>query len=125
MLECKKCSVELTEDNTYKRSGRDTEFPVGYYRFCKTCYNNNRVANIRDNKLKQVEYMGGRCQKCGYDKCMDALEFHHLDPAVKEEQPSRLKQVTDEARWKKELDKCILLCSNCHRETHSELRGVS
>ena len=99
-MNCKSCDVELTPDNTYKRTGRKAEFPVGYYRHCKTCYNARRVNNIQDNKVIQVEYKGGCCQNCGYDKCIDALEFHHLDPTIKEEAPSRLKQVTDEARWK-------------------------
>ena len=121
MINCKTCGVELTEENTFRRSGRKTNFPVGYYRHCKKCYNASRLTRMVENKKKQVEFFGGKCKICGYDKCHNALEFHHLDPTIKEESPSSLRQVTDELRWKSELEKCILLCSNCHREVHAGL----
>jgi hypothetical protein len=121
MINCKTCGIELTEENTFKRGGRKTNFPVGYYRHCKKCYNANRLVRMVENKKKQVEFFGGKCKLCGYDKCHNALEFHHLDPTIKEESPSSLRQVTDELRWKSELEKCILLCSNCHREVHAGL----
>lgn len=121
MINCKTCGVELTEENTFRRSGRKTNFPVGYYRHCKKCYNSSRLNRMVENKKKQVEFFGGKCKICGYDKCHNALEFHHLDPTIKEESPSSLRQVTDELRWKSELEKCILLCSNCHREVHAGL----
>ena len=70
-----------------------------------------------------VLYMGGKCQKCGYSKCYDALEFHHLDPKKKDFQLSALKNYSLNA-LKKELDKCIMLCANCHREEHARLRKV-
>lgn len=68
-------------------------------------------------KRAAVEYLGGSCRHCGYDRCIQALEFHHTDPTQKDFQLSNafrcsLKDV------KEELDKCILLCSNCHREEH-------
>ena len=51
-----------------------------------------------------------------YDKCMSALEFHHLDP--KEKDFSISTNIKSLDLIKKELDKCILLCANCHREEH-------
>lgn len=120
MINCKKCKIELTEKNTYKRAGRKAIFPVGYYRYCKKCYNEMRKESGIENKKNQLEYKGGgNCSICGYNKCIDALEFHHLDPLSKEEKPSNLKRVTNERRWKKEIDKCIVVCSNCHREIHA------
>jgi len=70
-------------------------------------------------KRKCVEYKGGRCQICGYDGCTAALEFHHLDPKIKE------KNIFNISSWKwkrvkKELDKTILMCANCHRKVHYE-----
>lgn len=69
-------------------------------------------------KLEAVSYLGGKCQCCGYDRCLAAMEFHHRDPREKDftisASTSRL------AMWD-ELDKCVLLCSNCHRETHAGL----
>lgn len=72
----------------------------------------------RDNKKRCVEYKGGKCQNCGYSKCLGSLIFHHLDPTRKEFGIS-----SRTVKWitlKTELDKCILLCSNCHGEIHDQ-----
>jgi 5-methylcytosine-specific restriction endonuclease McrA len=90
----------------------------------KNAYNRLKDYRIRQ-KEKAVEYKGGKCCKCGYDKCITALEFHHRNP---EEKEFSFSSYSNNA-WKnisKELDKCDLLCANCHRELHEELnRGVS
>jgi 5-methylcytosine-specific restriction endonuclease McrA len=65
-----------------------------------------------------IEYMGGCCQVCGYNKCDAALHFHHLNPNEKDF------NISSEYDWDKvqlELEKCILLCSNCHIEAHQSL----
>jgi hypothetical protein len=67
-------------------------------------------------KIELVKYKGGKCERCGYDKCMDALSFHHLDPSQKDFGISRKSYSIE--RLKKEVDKCILVCSNCHIELH-------
>lgn len=69
-------------------------------------------------KQKAVNYLGGVCKECGYHKCLAALEFHHLDPNEKDLDPSRILNRSWE-KIKLELDKCILLCSNCHKEIHN------
>ena len=76
-------------------------------------------------KIKLIEYKGGKCEKCGYDKCVGALEFHHLDPNEKDFNISKSGHSRSWKRVKDELDKCILLCSNCHKETHEELNNTS
>jgi len=68
-----------------------------------------------------LEYKGGKCCKCGYDKCVGALEFHHINPDEKEFGPGHNGHTRSWKRVKKELDKCILVCANCHREIHAEL----
>lgn len=73
-------------------------------------------------KLQAVTYKGGKCEICGYDKCIRALEFHHLDSNEKD---FNISSSQGDKRWnnqdfKAELDKCILVCSNCHREIHYE-----
>lgn len=68
-------------------------------------------------KLEAIEYKGGACSVCGYNKFYGALEFHHLDPSKKEFSWNKMRKVSEE-RLKKELDKCELLCSNCHKEAH-------
>lgn len=68
-------------------------------------------------KAKAVEYKGNKCEVCGYSKCIAALEFHHVDPKTKDKRFSAWRKMA----WKEvqaELDKCVLLCSNCHKEHH-------
>jgi hypothetical protein len=67
---------------------------------------------------------GGKCSICGYNKCMQALEFHHLDPNQKDIGVST-NLSTNFDKLKKEVEKCILVCANCHREIHSGLVNVS
>ena len=71
---------------------------------------------VRDEALT---YKGGKCEHCGYDKYRGALEFHHKDPTQKD--PTGLRKFKREKLFA-ELDKCVLLCSNCHREEHNRLR---
>ena len=86
---------------------------------CKKCAVD--AVQRRRHKIKNlaVEYKGGRCQKCGYNKCIAALEFHHLDPNEKDFNLSHKGHTRSWEANKAELDKCILLCSNCHREIHN------
>lgn len=76
----------------------------------------NRI-KLRKYKLKKG------CQICGYNKCPDALEFHHLN---KEDKKIIGGTNTYNHKYKdimKEIKKCILLCSNCHKELHYNLRN--
>lgn len=73
--------------------------------------------------MRMRDSMGGKCQTCGYAKCQDALEIHHIDPSEKDfsfgmfrASPRSLLLLIDE------LKKCVLLCANCHREVHAGLR---
>lgn len=72
----------------------------------------------REVKRQLVEYKGGKCQRCGYNKCFRALEFHHRNPLEKEYQISYVSNSFE--TLKKETDKCDLVCSNCHREIEEE-----
>jgi 5-methylcytosine-specific restriction endonuclease McrA len=76
----------------------------------------------RRKKLKQlaVEYKGGKCSICGYSKCIAALEFHHLNPLEKDFGISASGETRSWEKVKAELDKCIIVCSNCHREIHDQ-----
>lgn len=71
-------------------------------------------------KRRAVEYKGGKCIVCDYNRCLRGLEFHHLDPTKKDFQISRANPIA----WDKietELDKCVLVCCRCHREIHEGL----
>lgn len=72
-----------------------------------------------------VEYKGGKCENCGYNLCVDALEFHHKDPAQKDFSISSKGYTRSWDRVKCELDKCMILCANCHRELHAKLAASS
>lgn len=89
----------------------------------KKDYNYQHVKTFRKkNKERAIEYKGGKCQICGYCKCNNALEFHHINPLNKEFHISKNMNKS----WKKiknEIDKCLLVCANCHREIH-EKNGV-
>ena len=73
-------------------------------------------------KIRLVEYKGGKCQCCGYNNCIEALEFHHLNPAEKDFTISGTSKSFESL--KKEADKCILVCSNCHKEIHAGVRVI-
>jgi len=101
-------------------------------RVCKTSYrlSNGRKKHLcpschkreirRNRKLRAIQVKGGACQRCGYSKCVSALEFHHSDRNTK------TVAISDYSKgWNtinKELEKCTLVCSNCHREIEEELR---
>ena len=76
------------------------------------------MAIQQKKRLYAIQYYGGKCVKCGYDKCIDALEFHHKDKSSKEHKPTYIIRRWNFEKAKKELDKCDLVCSNCHKEIH-------
>ena len=84
---------------------------------CRKCETQRTREYRQARKRHAIEYLGGKCQLCGYDKCIGALEFHHKDPTQKEFQLSKYLKNRNEVLHK-ELDKCMLLCANCHREIH-------
>jgi len=87
--------------------------------------NNLYVADYRRNmKLRAVSYKGGKCETCGYDKSAAAMDFHHRNPAEKDFRfgSGRTRQWD---RVKVELDKCDLLCKNCHAEIHDSWRAAA
>ena len=75
-----------------------------------------------DQRKKQrlVNSLGGKCCICGYNKCLSALEFHHLNPEEKDFTISKNAHIAFEKALE-EAKKCILVCSNCHREIHAGL----
>jgi len=84
---------------------------------CDSCCNIQRRISI---KKRCVEYKGNKCIRCGYCKCLRCLEFHHRNPNEKSFTISQ-QLTTSWERLRIELDKCDLLCANCHGETEEEL----
>lgn len=93
-----------------------------YQRRCNKCNNDAVTAWRKRAKVKAVEYKGGKCERCGYNKCINALEFHHVDPSQKDFSFSGGYNIRAWSRIQPELDKCIMVCANCHRELHAEMR---
>ncbi len=82
---------------------------------CRRCQS-KRIRNKR--KQKAVEILGGKCIRCGYSLCLDALDFHHTDRKTKITEVSTL---IDSACYFEEVKKCVLLCCRCHAEYHAGL----
>ncbi len=95
----------------------------GSYR-CKRC-RVERVSRRRRNvKRILVDEAGGKCLICGYDRCLQVLQFHHLDPSTKEFDLGHTGVTRSLARARAEARKCILLCGNCHAEVEAGITAV-
>ncbi|MFA6022894.1 MAG: hypothetical protein WC781_02280 [Candidatus Pacearchaeota archaeon] len=89
-------------------------------------YNIEAVSRRRKEiRLKAILHLGGKCMKCGYSKYPEVLEFHHRNPLQKDFNISRKGHCRSWSRVKTEIEKCDLLCANCHRETHVELNKLA
>src|SRR5439155_23626359 len=95
----------------------------GYYR-CRACRQEAVVKRRRKVKELLVAEFGGGCQLCGYDGCLAALQFHHVDRAAKQFGVARYGARSIE-RLRAEVRKCGLLCSNCHAEVESGFSSIS
>lgn len=129
-LTCSKCGESKTASCFPLARARAS----GYYSWCKACVRRrNREIGKRNNaKTKElygelrrasVREAGGKCSHCDFDRYMAALEFHHV--GNKEANVGVLMQRAARGNSKylallqKEISKCILLCSNCHRGLHA------
>ena len=130
---CNVCSVEksLTDFYPYKSPWSGKPMWTRKCKVCQTEYRRERRAKERDKhnndtlnrrraiKEKAVEYKGGKCTDCQQVFPLCVYDFHHLDPSEKETNPGNLFG----RRWENviaELDKCVLLCANCHRIRHAK-----
>jgi len=124
---CKKCNKEnvnkfrslpVNKERIRKYSKKYYEKPGAKEKKYK-----NAQLRILLIKEKAVEYKGGKCSICGYNKCIYALEFHHTNPLEKDKNLNNrgIDRRKSFESLKIELDKCILVCANCHREIHYNL----
>ncbi len=126
-LWCRECKQFLHSSNFYKKQNGSTRpSDYGYREYCKNCNQKQRfersdefriyLKNKRvELKREAVNLMGDKCQRCGYNEFMTALDFHHVYPSIKKDQVSTLLNGRGgiEGAWQ-EMDKCCLLCGNCH-----------
>lgn len=104
---CSKCG----ETNPLK-------FPKGRYTECNKCRSKYNIEKGHEKRDFGIKYLGGKCICCGYDKYPSSLDFHHKDPLQKDPNFAT-KRGWSMDRLKEELDKCILLCKNCHAAFHA------
>ncbi len=116
---CKKCENEST--NNWRRNHLERANEI--VRKCRNLHPERirifQFEKARRIKKELVAFAGGKCVRCGYSKCIGALDFHHLDPKDKEK--INIMASREDVEILKKLikaGKVILLCSNCHREEH-------
>jgi hypothetical protein len=114
MKTCKTCGLEKSLTEFYS-NGLWKGSPK-YKPDCKPC--NNEAQRKRFYGIIEKHFGGMKCSLCGYDRCVNALECHHVDPAQKDIAIAKMDNYSA-ARIVAELVKCILVCANCHREIHS------
>ena len=124
---CKKCTIAYKKDYYHHQGGKQVvvkhregnrEKIKEYGKKYREKNRNSPFKNKR--KLEFCLYKGGCCTECGFkatEKTIPAFDFHHVNPSEKEYTPSDL-LMSEKSKVLKELDKCILLCSNCHRILH-------
>jgi len=142
MKKCSKCQeIKIFSDFAKNKNKAD-----GLQDYCKSCYkiyNANSYKNSENRRNKIAERNKSRIEKhrkivqrhkriCGCLVCGEkeicVLDYHHLDPKIKEENIGNILTNSWET-IKKEIRKCVVLCSNCHRKHHAgvldrELEGL-
>jgi hypothetical protein len=116
--ECFTCKKTKAIDNFSIYQRKDGSYRI--FSYCFSCDSKRISKRKKELKKKSVKYKGGKCKICGYNKCMSALHFHHRDPLKKDIGIATYSKNSFDS-LKKELDKCDLLCSNCHSEIHEKL----
>lgn len=113
---CEICESNFETDSfsriyCYKCSGESTRIDNETRKHQKTVLR-------RSMKKQAIKLLGNKCSICGYNKCIDVLEFHHENPNEKEFKLGSGNTMSWK-EYKNEALKCILVCSNCHKEIHS------
>ena len=111
---CSKCGIEkpITE---YHKNGFDRQGNQKYRGYCKTCACKTEMVRYHAKKDFVNSYKN-ECAKCGETREY-VLDFHHKDPSQKDFTIGKI-SIKDSNLIQKEIEKCVLLCANCHREFH-------
>lgn len=114
--QCGGCKEYLGSDAFYKDRSKSRQF--GLTSYCKRCNRIRTTERNREYKKDAIELFGGKCLDCGGVFHPSAYDFHHLDPTIKEGHIKDFIKLGVE-KAKEELEKCVLLCANCHRIRHA------
>ncbi len=118
---CRACR-NLQRIESYKENPEAKQKRLEQGRIIDALRKDNRLVEQRskrfERKTEAIKYLGGQCFDCGLIGAPHCVyDFHHIRPEEKEMQVAVL-MICSIERLYKELDKCILLCSNCHRIRH-------
>ena len=113
---CKECRKMKWQDPERKR--KDKARHRAYFIKNKEEIIARHKKSRRTAKEQLVERFGGKCVQCGYDRCPAGFDFHHIIPEEKEFSIGENCGNFAYERLLNEVEKCALLCSNCHRELH-------
>jgi hypothetical protein len=113
MKTCSKCKLSKGLKEFYPQNDRKSGSS-----YCRSCFNEYCIKRWINKKKMAIEYLGGSCKRCGYNEHYAAMQFHHIDPKEKSFMWNKLR-LKSEKKIKTELDKCELLCANCHAIHHS------
>lgn len=116
MKTCKECNKEFPKDLDHFYGSGFTK--LGNQKFksrCKKCYESVQKSRFEERIARF--YGKYECQVCGYNKCRAAIEFHHIEESKKDFEISKMRHYS-EASLFAELEKCMIVCANCHREIH-------
>lgn len=110
---CNRCKKIKPTTAFYVKAGRQT------HSYCKDCVNEQTLERQRARKDEAIKLLGGKCQICGGVFHPAVYDFHHKDPDEKDFSFGHGRNLSME-KLKIELEKCILVCANCHRTLHAK-----
>lgn len=132
MRTCSICKEDLPENSIHFAS-RKRKTKISFQGVCRECQKKYRKKHYEENKAKYIgkaakytsdicewldEYKKDlKCENCGEDRYW-VLDFHHKDPNIKDDEISNLKRKGNKGKLIKEIEKCSVLCANCHRDFH-------
>lgn len=122
-IQHKGARLGLSKSRVYTKKPRDPNrrkiIDKRYYeKHKKEIYRKRRI-RLKNLKIELIKILGNKCQTCGYNKCIAALEFHHKEEG-KIRHVAHIIENSSKQKALKEIEKCILLCANCHRELHND-----
>jgi hypothetical protein len=114
--------LSCNEDKDYSRFSKDKYQKSGFDKYCRECTSTAQAAGYEGRKWECFNYKGGKCEICGVIENADFYDFHHRVPEDKSfaVTPNLMR------KWSTlspELDKCLMLCPNCHRKEHIRMKN--
>ena len=120
MKTCISCKMIKPLDSFYTNGKQPKSGKQKHHPNCIECMLILRAEATKEKRTLITQLFGDKCLRCGYCECYAALDFHHVNPLEKEHRPRDLVNgFSSISKMLKELEKCVMLCSNCHRSFHA------